>query len=118
MARKLYEKGLFEAGAPGGGGAGRPTGSLPKSGLSNWEKRENYLKGQIEQSVKERGGFPTSKGVPMQSKMQLRAAQRAAQQPEIDRAKEAAREERKAKFGIRYNKGGMVKGGQNRDYCK
>ena len=96
MRRKAREFDQIESpGGPGGGSGGGPSSSLMGSG---WAK----------------GPRPTEQ--PM-SKMELRAAQRQARQPDIDRAKEAAREERKQRFNIRYKKGGMVKG-QCRDYSK
>lgn len=149
MARSIYDKkGMVESGGGSGSGgsigwrAGSDMGlkGLARGGPrttpastssstpaepsypSSAAARGDYLKGQVEQSVKDAGGYPTRGGKPMMTRMQQRAQMRqsAFEQNQADTASEraAAQAARKAKFGIKYNKGGMVKGSQNRDYCK
>jgi hypothetical protein len=106
MARKLYEKGLVEGGGgPGGGGGARPSWGSGNRPGSNMQMREDYLKGQVEKSIQDRGGYPTREGVPKMTKMQERMETRKAAQGSPDYAK---RLERKAKFGIKFLKGGLV----------
>jgi hypothetical protein len=101
--------GMIETPGAGGGRAAPPARTVDRIG-----QRENYIKNQVEQSITDRGGYPTRGGQPLKTKMQERMEQRQANQPPID---EAARAARKKKFGIGFSKGGMVKG-QCRDYGK
>ena len=98
----MKKRGLnLDEGAPlsaGGGGGGRALGTggrLTRPGAG--DPMTDRAAGQIEQSVRDRGGYPTRNGQPMKTKMQERM------------------EQRKAKFNFR--KGGMVKG-TCRDYGK
>jgi hypothetical protein len=68
--------------------------------------------GQVQQSIKDRGGFPTSKGVPKMTRAQQKAEERKSSAPPVD---EAARAARKAKF---FSKGGMVRGRSDYAKCK
>ena len=96
MRRKIgpFDNLLTQPGGPGGGRGSASSGSGPSSSLqgSNWG----------------RGPRPTEQP---KSMMELRAAARTqAKQPEVDRAREAAREERKKRFGVeRFAEGGAVK---------
>lgn len=107
MARKLYEKGMIEAGGPGGGGGARPSWGSGNRPGSNMQMREDYLKGQVEKSVEERGGYPTRSGEPKMTKMQQRMEARKA-------AAEAEPTNKREPF--KFKKGGMVS--SSRDYAK
>lgn len=94
MRRKASEFDQIEV--PGGGRM--PSGS---SGVNRTEQLQNM----VEQSVRDRGGYPTRGGVPMKTKTQIN------QDAERQRMRDAPFRTQK------FRKGGMVKGGKSMS-CK
>ena len=133
MARSVYDKkGMVESGGGSGSGGSvgwragsdmglkglRPARGVPRSAPAEAPAepsyprtqvdRTSYLKGQMEQSIQDRGGYPTRGGKPMMTKMQQRMeARKAAAEAEPIKKREP----------FKFNKGGMVKG-HCREYGK
>jgi hypothetical protein len=126
----MYEKGLVESGGGSGSGGSvgwragsdmglkglrsargapiRPSSSAPAaepSYPSSATARADYLKGQVDQSVRDAGGYPTRGGKPMMTRMQQRMEARKAA---------AENEPVKKREPFKFRKGGMV----GRDYGK